>query len=114
MKRAIAVTAALIVCVATCASAQEAASEDTRAQYPVFMSNSYIGLNVGSIGYLFSERQLEPGFQAESVDKARLGVRADFFGHRFTKHFSAQVTYLRPGWFVKYNNVNGTGGRRPV
>ena len=55
---------------------------------------------------------VEPGFEAESIDKARIAVRADFFGHRFTKWLAAQVTYMRPGVFVKYNNVNGPAARR--
>ena len=114
MKARHAVIAAVVVCFAASASAQESSGEDTRTQYPVFMRNSYFSLNVGSIGYLFSGTQLEPGFQAESIDKARIAVRADFFGHRFTKWFAAQVTYMRPGFFVKYNNVNGTGGSKPV
>ena len=98
---------ALIVCAATRASAQQAAADDTRTQYPAFMSNSYFDFNVGSIGYLFSATQLEPGFQAESIDRPRIAVRADFFGHHFTKHFSAQVTYMRPARFVTYHNING-------
>ena len=106
--------AAVLVCVATSASAQETPSTDTRTQYPVFMKDSYFSLNIGSIGYLFSGTQLEPGFEAESIDKARIAVRADFFGHRFTKWLAAQVTYMRPGVFVKYNNVNGTGGAQAV
>src|SRR5471030_510833 len=96
-----------MVCAATRASAQPAASDDTRTQYPAFMSNSYFDFNVGSIGYLFSATQLEPGFQAESIDRPRIAVRADFFGHHFTKHFSAQVTYMRPARFVTYHNING-------
>jgi hypothetical protein len=51
------------VCVATCASAQEAVPEDTRTQYPPFMVNSYFTLDVGRIGYVFSGDQLEPGFR---------------------------------------------------
>lgn len=99
---------------ATCASAQEATSEDTRTQYPAFLANSYFGVNVGSMGYLFSGRQLEPGFQAESVDVPRLAVRVDLFGHRFFKHLSAQISYLRPARFVAYRNVNGEIGTRKV
>ena len=49
----------------------------------------------------------QPGFQAESVEVPRLAVRVDLFGHHFTKHLSAQVTYMRPARFVAYNNVNG-------
>ena len=76
---------ALLVCAARCASAQDtptpAAATDYRTQYPAFMTNSYFTFTVGSIGYLFSNTQLEPGFQAASIDKPRLAVRADFFGH---------------------------------
>src|SRR6202171_3275475 len=107
--RWIAFTGALIVCVATCASAQQETSEDTRAQYPAFLSNSYFAINVGRMGNLFSADQLEPGFQAESVDIPRLAVRVDLFGHHFTKHLSAQITYMRPARFVAYHNVNGDG-----
>jgi Lipid A 3-O-deacylase (PagL) len=100
-------TGALIVCVATCASAQEAVPEDTRTQYPPFMANSYFTLDVGRIGYVFSGDQLEPGFRAASVDVPGLAVRVDLFGHHFTKHVSVQATYMRPARFVAYHNVNG-------
>jgi hypothetical protein len=105
------VTAALFVCAATCASAQEPAAappqDDARAQYPAFMKDSYFDFNVGSIGYLFNGSELQPGFVAESIDRPRIAVRVDFFGHHFTKHFAAQVTYMRPGAFVAYHNING-------
>jgi hypothetical protein len=109
-----ALAAVLLVCIATCASAQTAPEEDGRTQYPAFMTNSYFTFTVGSIGYLFGERQLEPGFEAEAIDKPRLAVRADFFGHHFTKHLSAQITYMRPARFIAYRNVNGTGGTKQV
>ncbi len=102
-------TGTLIVCVATCASAQEATSEDTRTQYPTLLTNSYFTFDVGRIGYVFSGQQLEPGFQAESVDVPHLAARVDLFGHHFTKHLSAQATYMRPAQFVAYHNVNGNG-----
>ena len=66
------------------------------------------------MGYLFSGQQLEPGFQAESIDVPHLAVRVDLFGHHFTKHLSAQVTYMRPARFVAYNNVNGDAGNQQV
>src|SRR5260221_1021634 len=109
---------ALLVCAATCASAQDAPAPtpvpDTRTQYPAFMNNSYFTFTVGSIGYLFTNTQLEPGFQAGSIDKPRLAVRADFFGHHFTKNVSAQVTYMRPARFVSYNDINGKPGSNLV
>src|SRR4051812_13889572 len=55
---------------------------DGRTQYPKFMENSFFTFSVGMIGYRFNQRQLEPGFQAESIDKRRLAVRVDLFGHR--------------------------------
>jgi Lipid A 3-O-deacylase (PagL) len=102
------------VCAATGASAQQATDDDTRTQYPVFMANSFFSFNVGSIGYLFSGTQLQPGFQVESIDKPRLAVRVDLFGHRFTKHLMAQGTYMRPARFVAYNNINGNKGTSVV
>ena len=104
----------LILGLATCASAQDAAPDDTRTQFPAFMRDSYVSLRVGYIGYLFSATQLEPGFQAESIEKPRPAVRLDFFGHHFTKNLAAQVTYMRPAQFVEYNNINGPNGNHPV
>jgi hypothetical protein len=109
-----ALTGALIVCLAGSVSAQNAVSDDTRTQYPTFMRDSYFTLRGGSIGYLFSPIQLEPGFQAESIEKPRPAVRIDFFGHYFMKHLAAQLTYMRPGQFVEYNNINGPNGSHPV
>jgi len=98
---------ALLVCVAACASAQEAPAEDTRTQYPPLLSNSYFSFDVGRIGYVFSGDQLQPGFRAESVDVPGLAVRVDLFGHHITKNLSVQATYMRPARFVAYNNING-------
>lgn len=87
---------------------------DGRTQYPKFMENSFFTFSVGLIGYLFGQQQLEPGFHAESIDKPRLAVRADLFGHRFTKYLSAQAIYMRPAWFVQYHDINGTTGTQQV
>jgi len=114
LKRLCAITGALVVSAATCAHAQQAAADDTRTQYPRFLANSFFSVNVGSMGYLFTDRQLEPGFHAESIEKPRLAVRLDLFGHRFTKHLSVQATYLRPVQFVKYKNINGDSSSSQV
>src|SRR5258708_27833932 len=101
---------ALLVCAATCASAQDAPAPtpvpDTRTQYPAFMNNSYFTFTVGSIGYLFTNTPLGPGFQAGSIDKPRLAVRADFFGPHFTHNLSAQVPYICPAPFFSYNHIH--------
>ena len=103
---------ALLVFVATGAAAQtpkteDARSEDTRVQYPAFLANSYFSINVGSIGYLFSGQQLQPGFNLGTIESPRLAARIDLFGHRFTKFLSAQATYMRPVKYVTYRNLNG-------
>src|SRR5947207_387265 len=108
--------AALLVCTTT-AHAQEAVAntaKDGRTQYPAFMENSFFTFSVGSIGYLLTSRQLEPGFQVEAVAKPRLAVRVDLFGHRFSKYLTAQATYARPARFVVYQNINGTKETRQV
>ncbi len=123
---------AVLVCTASGAHAQEAAQPahdgnpaavqqpsdkpamDGRTQYPKFMENSFFTFSVGFIGYRFGQRQLEPGFEAESVDKPKLAVRVDLFGHRFNKYLSAQAVYMRPAWFVQYKNINGTSGTQQV
>lgn len=106
-KRSIGLAGLLLVCLAAGASAQDANGDDGRTQYPAFMADSYFTFDVGSIGYLFSGTQLEPGFEAEKIQKPRLAARVDFFGHRFTRNFSMQVSYWRPVQFVGYRNVNG-------
>jgi hypothetical protein len=132
MRRVGALFVAVLVCTASGAGAQEAPqptsegnapavqeptdtpAADRRTQYPKFMENSFFTFSVGAIGYLFGQRQLEPGFEAGSVEKPKLAVRVDLFGHRFTKHLSAQAVYMRPAWFVRYNNINGTAERQQV
>jgi len=103
-----------MVCAATRAPAQETTPVDTRTQFPAFMLNSYFTVNLGSIRYIFSGDQLAPGFQAESIDIPHLAARIDLFGHHFTKHLSAQVTYMRPARYVVYHNVNGDGVSRQI
>lgn len=89
-------------------------SRDARTQYPAFMANSFFTFSVGSIGYLFTQRQLEPGFTADPIDRPRLAVRVDLFGHRFSRYLTAHATYLRPARFVVYRNINGTKETRQV
>ncbi len=105
-----------MVCAATCASAQDVSprNDRTRTQYPPFMLNSYFTFNLGSIRYIFSGDQLAPGFQAESIDIPHLAARVDLFGHHFTKHLSAQVTYMRPARYVVYHNINGDGASHQI
>ena len=99
---------------AAASAAPVTTDEDTRTQYPAFLSNSYFGLNVGAIRYLFSGQQLEPGYHAESLDIPHLAARVDLFGHHFSKYLSAQVIYMRPVRYVVYKQVNGARLRGEV
>src|SRR5437763_1916939 len=65
----------VLVCAATCASAQDVAKEDTRTQYPSFLANSFFTVNVGSMRYIFSDDQLAPGFHADSIGIPHLAAR---------------------------------------
>ena len=93
---------------------QAPASDDTRAQYPGFLANSFVSLNVGYIDYPFSALQLEPGFQVESIEAPHVAARAALFGRRFGRYFSGQVSYMRPVKYVRYQNINGVETSRTV
>jgi hypothetical protein len=94
------------------ASPQEPAAptpvrEDTRAQFPSFLVDSYFSASLGYIGYDFSQRQLGPGFHADSIAIPHVAARIAVFGHQFNEHLSAQFTYMRPVNYVAYRDVNG-------
>jgi hypothetical protein len=85
------------------ASAEE---HDERTQYPSWLANSYVDIEMGSIHYPFSATQLEPGFAAQSVDAPSLAIRL-LLGHRFSRFLSTQISYGRPMQWVHYRQVNG-------
>ena len=84
-----------------------AAPPDPPARYPRFLLNSYIGVQLGSIGYAFSNAQAQPGFHAQSIQIPHLAARVVLFGHEFHKYFSAQISDMRPVYWVNYQDVNG-------
>lgn len=67
----------------------------------------YFAVNVGSLTQSFTARQLEPGFQAASIDQPHIAVRVVLVGRNVTPWLSAQITYMRPVRFVRYADVNG-------
>jgi len=117
---------ALLFCLGTSVSAQHAAAppsegtpqapprDDARAQYPALLSNAFASLTVGHISYPFSDLQLEPGYQVESVHVPHVAVRAVLVGRHFGEYVSAQASYMRPVKYVQYRNVNGGGSTRFV
>lgn len=122
------VTAGLILWLGTTAGAQQAGptaeaapaaqspppADDARAQYPAFLSNAYVTLNVGYINYPFSALQLEPGYEAELVRVPHVAVRGMLFGRHFGEYVSVQGSYMRPVKYVQYHGVNGGTGTRFV
>ncbi|MFN2439161.1 MAG: acyloxyacyl hydrolase [Chitinophagaceae bacterium] len=89
-------------------------SAQGRAQYPKALNNSYFGVNIGHINYPFSSLQLEPGYQVKNIVVPHTGIRLVLFGHEFNKNLSAQITYMRPALWVRYQNVDGDEGNHSV
>jgi hypothetical protein len=82
-------------------------SEDARTQYPAWLANSYFTVNAGFLRNDFTERQLEPGFHADSIAAPHAAARVVLIGHELTPAVSIQIAYMRPVRFVTYRNVNG-------
>ena len=90
-------------------------SQDTsRTKYPGFLKNSYFNFNFGYINFPFSAKQLEPGYNVESITNHHFGMRLIFFGHQFNKNLSAQVSYMKPLQYSIYHNVNGDHEKHSV
>jgi hypothetical protein len=89
-------------------------ADDDRAQYPPYLANSYFGVGAGYIDYSFSQRLLEPGFQAESIKIPHGAGRVVLLGHEFNRYLAAQVVYIRPAQWVSYQNINGIQAGRSV
>lgn len=83
-------------------------AQDKRFQLPIALQKSYFEVNVGSINYNFSESQLEtlPDYDFQSVEVPHTAVRLVLYGYKFNKNFSAQVSYMRPVYWVNYNYIN--------
>jgi Lipid A 3-O-deacylase (PagL) len=94
--------------------ASSSPADDARTQYPPFLAKAYFDVGFGYIGYPFSARQLEPGFEAESIRVPHAAARVVLLGQRFNEHLAAQVSYMRPIEWVGYVNINGVPAKRTV
>lgn len=112
MWRLVWVVALQMSCLAATASAQQ--SSPSPDAYPAWIANSFFSVNAGGLWQSFTSRQLEPGFQAASVDEPHLAARVVLFGHEFTPWLAAQITYMRPVKFIRYRDVNGDGAAHSV
>jgi hypothetical protein len=87
---------------------------DTRTQYPRFLANGFFGVSFGAIDAPFTASQLQPGYQAASVQTPDPAFQIVLFGRQFGQYFSAEADYTRPMRWVTYENVNRTGQSHSV
>lgn len=78
-------------------------AQDDRSQVPEFMQKTYFEVNLGAINYNFTQASMEPGYTLNSVSIPPVAVRLVLFGYDFNKYLSAQITYMRPVLWVRYN-----------
>lgn len=83
-------------------------AQDNRAQIPKILSNAFFEINIGSINYDFGQKNMEPGYNLESVKIPHAAVRLVLFGYEFNKYLAAQINYMRPvKWaHYDYNGIN--------
>lgn len=92
-------------------------AQDERAQIPSILQKAYFEVNIGSIDYDFTQFQPEAGFSFQSLKVPHPAVRLVLFGYEFNKYLSAQLTYMRPVTWVKYQyktDATGAIGQRTI
>lgn len=89
-------------------SSVESPQDDSRAQFSGLLANSFVTVNVGAIGYGFSDQQLAPGHTVGSIEVPHTAASVVLFGHHFGSHVSVQGSYMRPIEYVRYQNLDGT------
>ena len=89
-----------------------AAAQDERAQLPLALRNAYFGVSVGSINYDFGAGSFLPhaGYAFSNVVVKHPAVRLVLYGYEFNKYLSAQLTYMRPVYWVSYYYDHNNGG----
>jgi hypothetical protein len=90
------------------AAESDSAAADGRAQFSGVLANSFVTVNVGAIGYAFSDHQLASGHTVGSIDVPHTAASVVLFGHHFGSHVSVQGSYMRPIEYVRYQNLDGT------
>ena len=91
-----------------------AMGQRNRAQFSDFLSRSYFGLDIGYINYPFSNDQLKEGFTSESIKVPHTAVRLTLLGYRFNRYLAAEINYMRPVSWVRYEDINGATWNLPV
>lgn len=103
MKKFVLIISILIV------SAFKTFGQDERSQIPLILQKSYFEVNLGYINYPFSSLQMENGYTLDAaVTIPHLAPRLVLWGYHFNDYLAAQITYMRPVAWVKYQyKING-------
>ena len=88
--------------------------QNNRAQFSNFLSRTYFGLDIGYINYPFSNEQLKDGFTTTSIKVPHTALRITLLGYRFNDYLAAEINYLRPISWVRYEDINGATWNLPV
>jgi hypothetical protein len=89
--------------------------QDKRVQYPNFFSKkAYVEVTAGYVRFPYTDRNLIPGFTTEKIFRPSVGARLALLGYRFNDHLSAHISYMRPVFWIYYENVNGDHVRHTV
>ena len=89
------------------------ANTDGGAQLPRILSSAYVGASVGYLNTPFKNSNLLPGYTAARVNTPHAALRA-IVGDQVYKHLALQITLMRPLYWVKYENINGSSGHHSV
>lgn len=89
-------------------------AQDNRLQYPLLLRKAYFGVDIGSLNYPFSNKDLPTNYTAAKIEIPHTAVRLTLFGYHFTKNLSARITYMRPVQWVGFKNINGDQLRHSV
>lgn len=89
-------------------------AQDNRTQYPWFLKDLSLGVNIGYINYPFTSSHLKSEFQAASVHIPHTAVRITLIDRPITPYLSAKVTYMRPVNWPYYFDINGDKQKHSV
>lgn len=81
-------------------------AKETTTQFPALLQNTYFGLQLGSVSYPFTNQALIPGYQASDIKTPHLAARA-ILGYQINPYLAAQISLMRPFYWVRYNSING-------
>ncbi len=89
-----------------------AATTDDRTQLPGIFQNSYVGVDLAYLDFAYSNADLNAGYSAGQIKNNLIGASV-YAGHYFNPYLALQLSYMRPGPWVKFTNVTNNAGATP-